>query len=205
MKKTFNFFEKKRRALTGVFIVTALCSVFLTEHSWEYGGAVQRAFRWTGALLVIMGVAGRLWSTMYIGGRKNDELVQGGPYSMCRNPLYLFSFIAGLGVTLSFENVLLAAIYIIGFSLYYPFVIRSEERRLEMLFGETFRAYMKSTPRFAPNPFLFRFGRPEVSAARLWRTFQDAIMFIIMVPAAYLIDWLKEGGILHQIVRWRIP
>ena len=31
----------------------------------------------------------RIWATLFIGGRKNDELQVDGPYSVCRNPLYV--------------------------------------------------------------------------------------------------------------------
>ena len=37
--------------------------------------------------LIIASVLGRFWSILYIGGHKNLEVVQQGPYSMCRHPL----------------------------------------------------------------------------------------------------------------------
>jgi protein-S-isoprenylcysteine O-methyltransferase Ste14 len=44
---------------------------------------------WPGATL-------RLWSTLYIGGRKRVVLVSDGPYSLCRNPLYVGTFLIAL-------------------------------------------------------------------------------------------------------------
>ena len=46
------------------------------------------------------GVSLRLWSTLHIGGHKRQRVVMDGPYSICRNPLYLFSLLATLGVGL---------------------------------------------------------------------------------------------------------
>src|SRR5262245_36841884 len=37
------------------------------------------------------GAGARFWATLYIGGRKERELVTDGPYSLCRHPLYLGS------------------------------------------------------------------------------------------------------------------
>jgi len=54
-----------------------------------------------GILLAGVGALGRLWCSLYIGGRKTHELVSAGPYGWCRNPLYLFSLIGALGVGLS--------------------------------------------------------------------------------------------------------
>lgn len=42
------------------------------------------------------------WSILYIGGRKNQMIMQDGPYSMCRHPLYLFSTIGVFGFGLAF-------------------------------------------------------------------------------------------------------
>lgn len=54
-----------------------------------------------GCLCVGAAMAGRIWCAQYIAGYKNDVLVREGPYSVCRNPLYFFSF---LGCTASLGN-----------------------------------------------------------------------------------------------------
>ena len=46
-----------------------------------------------GCLCVGAAMAGRMWCAQYIAGYKNDVLVREGPYSVCRNPLYFFSFL----------------------------------------------------------------------------------------------------------------
>ena len=53
-----------------------------------------------GYALIGVGAVGRMWCGVYIAGRKNKELCQDGPYSLCRNPLYVFSFIGTVGVAL---------------------------------------------------------------------------------------------------------
>ena len=51
-----------------------------------------------GCLCVGAAMVGRMWCAQYIAGYKNDVLVREGPYSVCRNPLYFFSFLGGIGV-----------------------------------------------------------------------------------------------------------
>ena len=43
---------------------------------------------------------------LYVGGRKNAELVTTGPYSMMRNPLYFFSLLGVAGVGAQTGSVL---------------------------------------------------------------------------------------------------
>jgi len=90
------------RVLLAAFAVVALCG----ETSWP--PAVHEAMRWLGAALIFVCVSGRTWCTLYIGGRKNHELVTAGPYSVCRNPLYVFSIIGAIGIGAQLGAVLVA-------------------------------------------------------------------------------------------------
>ncbi|MBI5191322.1 MAG: isoprenylcysteine carboxylmethyltransferase family protein [Nitrospirae bacterium] len=204
MKETFSFFEKKRRALTAIFLVLALLFAVFTRHSWAECSTVDMIFDWGGALLIVAGAAGRMWATLYIGGRKNAELVRGGPYSICRNPLYLFSFIAGIGACMSLGNVVLLGIYAPVFAWYYPRVIKSEEKRLEGIFGDEFRRYRETTPAFFPKlTGLSLGGTTGVAPGIFMKNLLDASVFLLVIPVSYLIARLQEGGVIQ--VLWRIP
>jgi protein-S-isoprenylcysteine O-methyltransferase Ste14 len=204
VKKTFNFFERNRRIITGGFILAGLPLILFTRHGWPEGGTIDRAFEYTGIMLILAGLVGRAWSTMYIGGRKNSQLVQDGPYSMCRNPLYFFSFLGGLGATIVLENLALIILYLAVFSFYYPLVIKSEEKRLEMLFGSAFTAYKEKVPAFLPNLSGFHSGEKAKAQPKLMvKTLLDGTMFLLFIPLAYLIERLQASGILHAY--WRIP
>ena len=61
-----------------------------------------------GVLMLIAGVLGRFWATLYIGGVKNREVVQDGPYSTTRNPLYVASAIAATGIGLMVGSISIA-------------------------------------------------------------------------------------------------
>jgi protein-S-isoprenylcysteine O-methyltransferase Ste14 len=120
VKKTFNFFERNRRLITGGFLLVGLPLILFIQHSWPEGGTIDRAFDYSGIALILAGLGGRAWSTMYIGGRKNSQLVQDGPYSMCRNPLYFFSFIGGLGASIVLENLVVIILYLAVFFALLP-------------------------------------------------------------------------------------
>ena len=60
-----------------------------------------------GLVLLFAAILGRLWSILYIGSHKNRRLVTDGPYSITRNPLYLFSLTAITGIGLMFGSLLI--------------------------------------------------------------------------------------------------
>ncbi|MFV2065761.1 MAG: isoprenylcysteine carboxylmethyltransferase family protein, partial [Pirellulales bacterium] len=49
-------------------------------------------------LIFVMGGTFRWWATLYIGNRKQCVLVTDGPYSLCRNPLYVGTFLIVLSI-----------------------------------------------------------------------------------------------------------
>jgi protein-S-isoprenylcysteine O-methyltransferase Ste14 len=80
----------------------------------------------------VIAILGRAWSTRYIGERKANLLVTEGPYSVSRNPLYLFSFLGAQ------TGSLLIAIFAAGTVPIFRPVIKREEAAPQILFGETY-------------------------------------------------------------------
>lgn len=87
-----------------------------------------------------------------VGIKENHKLIQSGPYRLVRHPLYTASILIFTGFGLLLSNWLIPLLGIITFAL---IVIRlpKEEQNLISHFGEAYRKYMKSTPRFFPRLF----------------------------------------------------
>ena len=143
-----------------------------------------------GLVLIIGGVLGRAWSILYIGGRKNRDLVTSGPYSMCRHPLYLFSTIAVAGFGLMLQSLVLTVVLtgLFGGALFVNAL--REEERLRRMFGPAYDAYAESTPALIPAIGQFHTAE-EVTfdVDQLRQNFWDATVFIVLIPIAEILEW----------------
>ena len=100
-----------------------------------------------GVSLVGLGI--RAWAAGHI--RKNAQLATSGPYAYTRNPLYLGSFLLGLGFTIASGRWVLAILFAALFlGIYFP-VMRVEASTLAELFGEAYDAYKRAVPLFFPR------------------------------------------------------
>ncbi len=116
----------------------------------------------TGFVLVTVAALGRLWCSVYLCGRKTREVVDVGPFSIVRNPLYLFSLAGAVGVGLASGSLVVLTLLIAFFALVYPHVITDEERDLERELGQVYLAYKARVPRLVPDIALWR--RPDTWA-----------------------------------------
>ena len=107
-----------------------------------------------GGALALLGAALRGWAAGTI--RKERELSTGGPYAHTRNPLYLGSFLVGLGVTVAGGLWVFVVLFGVFFALVYGGTIREEARKLGELFGERYADYAKSVPLFVPRVVPYR-------------------------------------------------
>jgi len=140
-------------------------------------------------VLVLIATFGRLWTLAYISGNKTKNLVTEGPYSVVRNPLYLFSFIGAIGIGLVSKNILILSIIGVMFVVYYPFVIRAEEKNLLKTHGRAFEEYRARTPMFIPRPSLYHDLPMYTINTRLFRRSFFSVMWF---PLVYLILLIFE-------------
>ncbi|WP_243612293.1 methyltransferase family protein [Shimia aestuarii] len=86
---------------------------------------------------------------------ESGGLVTGGMYAYSRNPQYVTSVIATIGLAITCGSPLTGLFALALFALYFLFVL-NEERWLISGYGQAFRDYMKSTPRFVDARSLLR-------------------------------------------------
>lgn len=94
-----------------------------------------------------IGVIIRTWASGCI--EKGKTLCKNGPYSLIRHPLYLGTFLIGLGISLTSSHEWAIAFTVL-FIVFYGAKIYEEERTLEKMFGDEYREYKKSVSALLP-------------------------------------------------------
>ena len=196
MKTKMQKFRVRLSVVLGIVLVIFIC---FTESAWNHIAPMVATLLFV-AGIILVGIAslGRMWCSLYIAGYKTKVLVTEGPYSISRNPLYFFSLLGFLGVGLCSETILIPAILLIVFILYYPWVIRDEEKRLRQVHKGNFEKYVAETPCFFPN--FFKLREPEqylVNPKIFRRHLLDTLVFVIIaggnevVEVFHKLHWLR--------------
>lgn len=194
--------EKYRIAVSRVAAAVGLFFLCSTQSYWKAKNETVTFFLFfIGVFLVAVAVLGRMWCSLYIAGYKNKKLVTEGPYSICRNPLYLFSMIGMVGIGCTTETFTFPGVFLALFALYYPVVIKSEENRLKQLFGVEFEAYTRRVPAFFPR--VSTFTEPEnytVNPAVYRRHIYSAVWFVWIVGILQAIEGMRGMGLFTPLL-----
>jgi protein-S-isoprenylcysteine O-methyltransferase Ste14 len=134
------------------------------------------------ALLLVGGaVLGRIWCSVFIAGRKDQQLVVDGPYATCRHPLYVLSVVGAAGLGLATHSMLLTAGTLLLLGALFMRAAVAEEAYLASHHGAAFRAYAATTRRFLPD--FARYAVPEqlrIQPRVLWKAFVDGGAFVLL-------------------------
>ncbi|MEY8842943.1 isoprenylcysteine carboxylmethyltransferase family protein [Cribrihabitans sp. XS_ASV171] len=148
-----------------------------------------------GVFSVIGAVLGRFWSILYIGGHKNSQVIDAGPYSICRHPLYLFSTLGVIGLGLMLGSLLLAGLFGGLTFLALSMTAAREEAFLRAEFGRDYDAYARRVPRILPRLEGFTTDAEIIVSVRQLKTnFFDALVFLSFIPLAEILEGLKMAG-----------
>jgi protein-S-isoprenylcysteine O-methyltransferase Ste14 len=182
------------------FALAMIVMVLIAEPVWQ-DAAIQTGIKLLGAALVVSAALGRLWSTLYIGGKKNITLITKGPYSVTRNPLYFFSTAGSVGAGLVFGSFVLGGLAgcMTGAILYVT--SRGEARLLHSHFGTRYQDYATRVPLFWPDPRLYEDERdPTFSPHALKRGLGDAVLFLLVIPLAEVLEYLRGLDLLPRVL-----
>ncbi|HYE65664.1 MAG TPA: isoprenylcysteine carboxylmethyltransferase family protein [Pyrinomonadaceae bacterium] len=112
-----------------------------------------------GGAVALLGLALRAWAAGHI--MKNTALATSGPYAYTRNPLYLGSFLLGLGFTIASGRWLLGVVFALLFLGIYLPVMRVEAKTLAEMFGEDYARYARAVPLLFPRLIPYRDVRKQ--------------------------------------------
>jgi protein-S-isoprenylcysteine O-methyltransferase Ste14 len=186
--------QRARKIALRLLLIGLILAMPFVQSPFSFEG-LHQTLEIIGQFLIIFGIMGRAWCTMHIGGQKFTELVTLGPFSVSRNPLYVFSLIATFGAGLQTGSLLFAMLTAFGVWIILDATVRKEEVALRGRFGDAYEVYCARTPRYVPKITSWQ-GQDSVTVNmhHLYRTLLDGSLFFLIVPVAELIDRLQVVG-----------
>ncbi len=194
--------NKTRGRDTKVLLGLGLLATVLTSPVLVSGTGGYLLVKTVGSLLIALCAMGRVYCTAFLGGYKNQRLITGGPFSVCRNPLYVCSFVGVCGIALVSCHLVIMVLLPLGLWRVYEALVIREEQFLRQTFGQDYADYCAVTPRFVPA--LVRFRLPETVAADprlLMLAVRDGMAWFFVLPVFDFIDYLHRAGLLTSLFR----
>ncbi|MBA8903170.1 isoprenylcysteine carboxylmethyltransferase family protein [Phyllobacterium sp. P30BS-XVII] len=199
------FQQGKRVRFLWLALPMLLTPILLSQSPWLPETVLRQSIEFVGSSFIIICIAGRCWASLYVGGRKNRQLITDGPYQYTRNPLYFFSSLGLAGIGLTFGSFAIAAFYFLFGYLVFAYVSARESVALDGLFGDAYREYRHKVPAFFP-----RLRRRACNVAHalpitfnpvaLKRTAIDSSCFLLAIPASKLIESLQLAKLLKPVL-----
>ena len=188
-----------RALIACILIIPAFAAAALSQPSVHEGSMADLVLDVLAWLFFLYGALLRFWSTLYIGGRKGHAVISDGPYSLCRHPLYVGTFLLAVSGVLFLDSpVMFAAVMLLG-AFYVLFVIPVEEQYLCELLGDEYAAYRRRTPRLIPHLGHYHSpNRIEVNVAALWLEMRRAFLWLLLPAACEVLSTLRTS-------RWWSP
>lgn len=197
-----SFIARNRIVVTRWSFGVVIALVLFTSHIWPEPGVFEFMLEAVGFLMVVVAVFGRLWSSVFICGYKTKRVIQFGPYSVTRNPLYVFSFIGAIGFGLVTQSLTITFLIFLIYVLIYARTVAFEEKKLEEALGVQYLQYKANTPRFFPDFTLYKtVPQYEINVRVFENAFKDAIWFFLGFGVLQLIELLHLHGVLPVLFR----
>lgn len=141
---------RKRVTILLVTAVSLGVVLFLRGHALHNVRDLSDPWTVGGLALIGLGLFMRSWAASILD--KGRVLATEGPYSMCRHPLYVGSFLMLMGFFLLIDDALTIALLLTVIFITYPPTIRYEEGRMADSFGKVWTDYSAVVGRFPTWP-----------------------------------------------------
>lgn len=151
-------FTDIKRKYVGLLAIIIYALLFYTGKKYpvKYGD-LEVPILFFAFLIFMVGFNLALWAKQTMGEswnlpgkfhkKKQKNLVVDGPFRYTRNPIYLGLLLIGFASAVIFKSPAAPIMILCYFFLRYK-IIPSEEKSLEHAFGEKYRRYCQSVPRF---------------------------------------------------------
>jgi protein-S-isoprenylcysteine O-methyltransferase Ste14 len=196
---------KKRLKINGIIMFVAslfiviLPSVFLRH---KYPNSLDEFMELFGIAFILLGQIFRASARGYKSehSKNGSALIQGGPYSLIRNPMYLGILLIGTGIILVLFRWWVLGLSLLIFILRYILLMFKEEKKLLMMFPETTKEYFKSVPRLMPSiSMLFRKDIAEYLPLKFtWVKREIGSMLAVLLTTLFVESW---GDLRHEGVQ----
>ena len=146
---------KKRLKINGFIMgLAALIIVFFPRAFLRMSSGIwqEEILEALGFGLILLGQIIRVSARGYKAehSQVSHALIQGGPYQIVRNPMYLGIFLIGLGVVLAVFKWWAIMVFVAVFIVRYILLIYQEEKKLRLMFPQAYPEYCRSVPRIFP-------------------------------------------------------
>jgi protein-S-isoprenylcysteine O-methyltransferase Ste14 len=187
--------QRIRKLAVLVALIGLVGASLVTQSSDGVHGEWHERVEVIGLVAIVLSIVGRAWCSLYIGGRKKSEIVDRGPYSITRNPLYVFSYIGAFGIGAQSGSATIGFAFVLAAMVVFYMTVKREEAFLEREFGAVYAAYKARTPRFWPRFSLWRDEEQlSIRPALFVTTILDGLIFLLAVPVFELIDVGQASG-----------
>lgn len=137
----------------GAFMFVTAILIFVFPQLYREPLVLRNTCAVIGFVFIIIGALLRMSARGYKkhASMQSAALVTGGPYKLVRNPMYLGTFLVGVGFIFPLFPLWTIAIFSVVFYLRFIIEIKKEQKFLLASFGANYTEYCQRVPAFIPN------------------------------------------------------
>lgn len=188
---------KKRIKINGIVIILSVIflvffSHLIIRHSTFFMDDVMEV---SGVSFILLGQLLRVSARGHKAenSRGGNYLIQDGPYSMVRNPMYLGIILIGLGTVLFILELWVAVLFGALFIFRYWQLFIKEEKFLHECFGAQYDAYKRNVPRLLPNLlFIFQKDIRAYLPLKLAWFKRESLSILLVLAVSVLLEFREE-------------
>ena len=189
-----------RLLISRIFLLIIIVVLLFSDNKVSDWSPTYNWLEFFGYLFGLIGVFGRIWSSLFIEGNKTQKLIVKGPYSLMRNPLYFFSFILLMGLCFFIKSILVFSVFFLLWIFIYRNTMLSEEKNLTSNHNKEYMNYYNRTPKIFPNFNIYRSfdlnEKMNIDIKKIERVLTESFGFLFLFGIIKVIEYLHLNDIL---------